>query len=69
MLGEKRTVVVVDHELSPSQLRREKATGALVLQPGRNTRFGGFAIFRSGIENEGVVRRWKVVVRDAAASA
>ena len=32
VLGEKPTVVVVDHELSPSQLRNlEKATGALVL--------------------------------------
>lgn len=32
IVGEKPTVVVVDHELSPSQLRNlEKATGALVL--------------------------------------
>ncbi|MGB8933196.1 MAG: GTPase HflX [Anaeromyxobacteraceae bacterium] len=32
VVGEKPTVVVVDHELSPSQLRNlEKATGALVL--------------------------------------
>ena len=32
LAGEKATVVVVDHELSPSQLRNlEKATGALVL--------------------------------------
>jgi GTP-binding protein HflX len=32
LVGEKPTVVVVDHELSPSQLRNlEKATGALVL--------------------------------------
>jgi GTP-binding protein HflX len=32
VIGEKPTVVVVDHELSPSQLRNlEKATGALVL--------------------------------------